>query len=162
MFKLGNYPSFLNLSNKLDKKTYYELSESILSSNICLSRFLPSKNDASTNDRDIFINKSINVIFSLLSKFKFDFIILASPPHRVIDQLLIDIGKLKKIPTLLFHHTMLDQYHFISSESYIQVKDNNDQAKKPSDYILSVIEKISKGEVYKSIRHQKEKGNKKR
>jgi len=150
LFKLANYPSFLNVSNKLDKKTYYELSESILSSNICLSRFLPSKNDASTDDRDIFINKSINVIFSLFSKFKFDFIILASPPHRVIDQLLIDIGKLKKIPTLFFHHTMLDQYHFISSEPYIQVKDNNDKTKKPSDFILSVVEKISKGESFKS------------
>ena len=73
LFKLANYPSFLNVSNKLDKKTYYELSESILSSNICLSRFLPSKNDASTDDRDIFINKSINVIFLIIFKIQIRF-----------------------------------------------------------------------------------------
>ena len=34
-FKLANYPSFLDISNKLDKNTYYELNESILSSNLC-------------------------------------------------------------------------------------------------------------------------------
>ena len=45
---------------------------------------------------------------------------------------------------------MLDQYHFISSEPYIQVKDNNDKTKKPSNFILSVVEKISNGESFKS------------
>ena len=148
-FRIANSKNFLKVKDVCDKNIIEHLNESILSSQICLTRFLPSKVDISTDQRNLFINRSINFIFSMLDNFKFDFIVLASPPHRVIDQLLVDVGKIKKIPTLIFHHTMFDKYHYISGNpNIIFNKEKQNEKKDLSKFLKLAIDKISKGETF--------------
>tara|TARA_B100001989_G_scaffold248597_1_gene222451 strand:+ start:562 stop:2058 length:1497 start_codon:yes stop_codon:yes gene_type:complete len=148
-FRLANSQKLFKSDKVVDGNIYDLLDESIFCSNICLTRFLPSKNHISSDERDIYFFKAINMILSLIKNNKFDFVVFASPPHRVTDQILFDICKMKKIQIIFYNHTLFDKYDFVSDKANLFIDSNNNFNKNISGFLSEAIKNISEGKSYK-------------
>jgi len=144
--RLAIPPSFLKKSEIVsnDESLFFKMSSSISMANEMLTRFLPHKSHISTRERYIFINNLIDIYYSIYEKYRIDFVISTSTPHRVFDYIACEVAKLKNIKVFQTRESILMHYHYFSNNPSIVFPNHNSSKSKSTKISPLISNEISK------------------